>query len=135
MISNSTAYQWLLAMLRREALVDFEKPNIMESIRQRVVSYLPRSPKISRKTPVEVYGMTFLIDWDLIAFLKEQEYQEQPNHALESAIIITGGTTDAQTLTCAQYLHQTWPLSGEHILRLLKDLVNSTSGYSDERKC
>jgi hypothetical protein len=69
------------------------------------------SHKVSRKKSVEAYKITFEIEWDPLAFIKEQEYREEPGEAIERAITLTGYAKDAQALTCAQYLRQTWPLA------------------------
>ena len=100
----------------------------METIRQKIIHYLPSAHKVSRKESAEAYKITFEIKWDPLAFVKEQEYREEPDEAVEIAITLTGSAKDAQAITCAQYLYQTWPLVGEHIIQLVKDVVCSGPG-------
>jgi hypothetical protein len=128
-IYKSPAYEWLLASLRREFLLAPVEPNSMEAIRRKIIHFLPSSHKVSRKKSAEAYKMTFEIEWDPLAFVKEQEYREEPGEAVERAITLTGSAKDAQALTCAQYLCQTWPLAGEHTVRLVKDVVRSGPGH------
>lgn len=45
---------------------------------------------------------------------------------MERAITITGSETDAQAATTAQYLSQTWPSSGIHLLHVVKRVVQDT---------
>jgi hypothetical protein len=73
--------------------------------------------------------VTFGIEWDPLAFVKEQEYREKPDEAVEIAITLTGPAKDAQALTCAQYLCQTCRLS-KPAPSFLKYCINYSSPYS-----
>jgi hypothetical protein len=128
-IFSSPAYVWLLASLQKEFILDPAEPNAMESIRRKILNFLPTSHKISRKKSAEVYKTTFRIVWDPLAFVKEQEYREEPGTVVETAITVTGSAKDAQALTCTQYLCQTWPSTGEHTIRLIKHVVSSGPGH------
>ena len=132
-IFKAPTYEWLLASLRREFNLAPAEPNFMEAIRRTIINSLPSSHKVSRKKSAEAYKMTFRIEWDPLAFVKEQEYREEPDEAVEIAITLTGSAKDAQALTCAQYLCQTWPSAGEYIIRLVKDVVRS--GPSHQHTC
>jgi len=92
----------------------------MEAIRREIISSLPFA---------EAYKITFGIEWDPLAFVKEQEYREEPDEAVERAITLTGSAKDAQALTSAQYLCQTWPSAGEHTMRLVKDVLRCGPGH------
>lgn len=128
-IFKAPAYEWLLANLRREFHLCPAEPNSMDAIRRKILSSLPSSHKVSRKKSAEAYKMTFGIEWDPLAFVKEQEYREEPDKAIEMAITLTGTAKDAQALTCTQYLCQTWPSAGEHTIQLVKDVVRSGPGH------
>ncbi|KAL2824352.1 hypothetical protein BDW59DRAFT_162455 [Aspergillus cavernicola] len=132
-ISKAPAYEWLLATLRRELLLAPAEPNSMEAIRKSIVTSLPSSNKISRKTAAEAYIVTFVTDWNPLAFVKEQGYKEDPDEAVETTITLTGSANDAQALTCAQYLLQTWPSAGGHIMKLVKDVVRA--GPANRNTC
>ncbi|OGM45005.1 hypothetical protein ABOM_005741 [Aspergillus bombycis] len=51
------------------------------------------------------------------------ECAESADDAIERAITITGSIKDAQAMATVQYLCQTWPSTGIHLLRLVKDVV------------
>lgn len=58
--------------------------------------------------------MIFESDWGPLAFLREQGYIEEPEDALERAIIIVQGANgDEEAITYLEYLSRTWPLLGE----------------------
>ncbi|KAK3944432.1 hypothetical protein QBC46DRAFT_404341 [Diplogelasinospora grovesii] len=42
---------------------------------------------------------------------------------IADVITLTGSSTDAQALTCEQYLRQTWPATGGHFLRALQGVL------------
>ena len=128
LIFQVPAYEWLLTTLRREFRLTPAEPNIMEIIRREIIHSLPSSHKVSRKRPAEAYKVVFTLDWDPLAFIIEQEYEEEPDEAIEIAITLTGSTKDAQALTCTQYMCQTWQSTGQQTIQLIKDVVRSGPG-------
>lgn len=120
------AYEWLLSSLRRELLMASIELNSMRKIRNKIFDSLPCShQKVSRKRSVEPSFLVFKIDWDPLAFVKEQAYGVGFDVAVESAIILTGSAGDAQAVTCGQYFRQTWPLTGGHLIEFLKKVVRN----------
>lgn len=134
LISASAAYRWLLVTLRRESLLEL-KCSKMEDIRQTILSSLKASQKISRSRPAEAFHTTFLINWDPIAFLKEQLYEENLEDAIDKVITLTGSAKNAQALTTLQYLRQTWPVTGEHVLQLVKNVLRGPRGENYTGEC
>lgn len=134
-IVGTPAYQWLLAELKKEMLLELESCEAVHAIRDTIASSLPLSRKVSASRPIEILQLTFEIPWDLKAFLDEQRFLEYPKEAttikklmdpskvIEKAATITGSAKDAQALTTEQYLRQTWPTTGEWILKVVKDVV------------
>lgn len=128
LILSSQAYDWLLCNIRREYFLTSAYPNIMEAIRDQIIKTLLSFSKNSQKRLTETYKVTFVLDWNPRYFADKQEYKEEPSEAIGMAITITGCLTDAQALNCSQYLSQTWPSTGEHIIQLVKDVVRSGPG-------
>jgi hypothetical protein len=126
-IFETPAYKWLLANLRRELLLVPTEPNIMESIRRKLTKYLSSSPKISRSTSIPTSRATFEVNWDPVAFVREQGYKEKTHEVIGMAITLTGSAKDAQALNCTQYMCQTWPSTGRHIIQLVRDLIRDRS--------
>ena len=100
----------------------------MDAISQKIIQYLPLSHRVSRRKSAEAYEITFVTKWDLLAFFDDQMYKERPDEAVKTAITLTGSAKDAQALTCAQYLCQTWPSAGHHTIQLVQDVLNSVPG-------
>jgi len=136
-IIRTAAYEWLIWAVRRELELVSSVPNSMESIasqiRQKVFS-LPSFRSISRNASPQECKIMFTIPWDPRAFVKQQEYKEMATDAIARAITLTGAAGNAQALTCERYLKQTWPLSGEHTLQLVQDVVRSDEDSQHTRK-
>lgn len=122
-IAKSPAYSWLIASLQREATVVRANPDIMENISNKILDALPSDRKVSRKASSQEHKATFEVDWDPLAFVKEQQYTESPDIALQRAITLIGSANDAQAVTTENYLSQTWPATGKQIMRLVMDVV------------
>lgn len=130
-ISKTPAYEWFVANVQRELYLEpatiTEMETVANIIRRRVCS-LPSVRSISRTRPPETCIIAFEIDWNPLAFVREQKYPQEPHEAIEIAITLTGGARDAQALTSGQYLCQTWPINGEHTMQLVKDVVRGLPG-------
>ncbi|KAJ6260647.1 hypothetical protein Dda_4874 [Drechslerella dactyloides] len=127
-IFNSPEYEWLLGTLQRKLLPGQAEPNFMEIIRQDIVKSFPSSHKVSKNNPAEAFRMQLILHWDPMAFVHSQGYKEEPDKAIARAITLTGSSTDAQALTCEQYLHQTWPFTGKRLISMIKDVVRDIPG-------
>lgn len=130
LIRGAPAYNWFLNNIRRECTLAPPVPNVIGEIRTTITNALPSSLKISRRKHAETFNVSFMVDWDSIGFLREEEYTEKPEDAIERAITLTGSAVSAQALTCGGYLRQTWPSTGEQILDLIKSLVSGQSRAS-----
>lgn len=102
--------------------------DLTNAIRKEISSSFPSLRFVSRKQPAQSYQATFRIQWNPHAFIEDESYKEDVEHVVETAITLTGSLTDAQALTCGQYLHQTWPTSGKNILQLVKSVVADQLG-------
>ncbi|GFF36596.1 hypothetical protein IFM46972_04939 [Aspergillus udagawae] len=128
-VTNSTAFQWLLCRLHREAnLTTLEASSwkaISTQIRQPLYSRRESRLVSSRKGPPKCSAV-FQSDWDPLAFIRDQKYKEEPEDAVERAIVIVQGTNgDVEAMPCSEYVGRTWPLFGEHFMGLVKHTVRS----------
>jgi hypothetical protein len=122
-ICKAPAYEWLLQSIRKELLLNVAEANVRANIRQTILDCLPKTHRVSRKESPNIHTATFTVEWDPCSFLQEQEYSESPEEVVERAIAITGSHKDAQATTIVQYLSQTWPTTGIHLLSLTKEVV------------
>ncbi|GIC87262.1 5'-methylthioadenosine/S-adenosylhomocysteine nucleosidase family protein [Aspergillus udagawae] len=128
-VTNSTAFQWLLCRLHREASLTTSEASswkaISTQIRQALYSRRESRLVSSRKAPPKCSAV-FQSDWDPLAFIRDQKYKEEPEDAVERAIVIVQGPNgDVEAMPCSEYVGRTWPLFGEHFMGLVKHTVRS----------
>lgn len=126
-LTSSSAYEELLAQLRREFYLLPAELNIIGDIRGRIISSLPSPRKVSRRISPSSCHAIFQLDWDIIDFFNTQGYLKEPYEVFEGVITITGSLQDAQAATCAQYIKQTWPFIGEIVILLVKDALKGAN--------
>ena len=121
---DGPAYQWLLENARSSALLTERKGTILEAVTHMIDAMLSsmRTPKSGRS---QVFQANFNIDWDLPNFLTDQEYDTTLEIAVERAITVTGSSSNAQALSCMDYMCQTWPSSGREVVRVLQMALRS----------
>lgn len=122
-ICGDPGYEWLLDCLRREVTLARPAQDIMGDIRHQILQAIPRTHRVSRKKSPEGCKVTYFVDWQPLAFLSEQDYEDQGAEAIAKAITLTGSWQDAQAFSCRDYLTQTWSLTGRQIMRLIQDLL------------
>lgn len=125
LITNSPAYEWLLAHVQKTVTLRPAEPDHMTGISHAIKKSLPTPRSVSRKRAPEGVRVSLELDWDPVTFIREQEYPGRPHEAIGKAIILTGTPDDAQATTCESYLAQTWPLMGGHVLHLFKLLIRT----------
>ncbi|KAH6884388.1 hypothetical protein B0T10DRAFT_550846 [Thelonectria olida] len=131
-VTASSAYKWLLARVDQEILLyspqNDARHRISEAIRARLYPSRGDRLVISKAKP-PVFKVVFRSDWSPLAFVREQEYAEEPGEALEGAITITEGVEGvAEAMPCSQYLIRTWPYLGEEFIGLVKGAVRAKPG-------
>ncbi|KAF5607433.1 Pfs domain-containing protein [Fusarium pseudoanthophilum] len=129
---GTEAYSWLMAQLQRNMDSALEEPTAIRLIRDQVLSSVPSPQRISRSVSSESCSVLFDLDWDILEFFDSQDYSKSPEEVLSGVITLTGSASDAQASNCDQFLEQTWPTTGDMILRLLRDLLRPEGGHTHE---
>ncbi|KAL9086103.1 MAG: hypothetical protein Q9165_007315 [Trypethelium subeluteriae] len=121
---HSPAYQWLLDNIRSSVLLTEGKAIALDTITREITEAFSssRTPG-SRMT--KIFRVSFRINWDLVGFLRAQEYDPALETAFECAITITESFSKAQALTCMEYMRQTWPSSGPQTVWALQMALSS----------
>jgi hypothetical protein len=57
-----------------------------------------------------------------------------PAEAFPKVINVTESSQDVQALTRAEYLTQTWPLTGQVVVKLIRDVLDSEHGIPQSGK-
>jgi len=127
LISEAPEYQSLLATIRNATGLEFPESdtlNNMDGIQRYVLNSSPKANKIlSRHRSPEACRITFHVDWAPASFISAQEFRDPRPESLRTAVTLTGTNTNAQALSCSQYVSHTWPCHGEVVLSLIVDTV------------
>jgi hypothetical protein len=71
--------------------------------------------------------MHFHMQWELKEYIRHLDVT--PSADMWNRILcLTGSINEAQLVTVADYVNQTWPVAGEHLLSLLYELVLAEDG-------
>lgn len=105
--------------------------DVMQQVRQVILSALPFLGDGSEENPPYSYHVGFDVAWDPIKFVKEQDHGVPIDEVVEKAITLTGTPSEAQALSCAEYLRQTWPASGNDIAQMAKDAIKSPNSWTE----
>jgi hypothetical protein len=131
-VTNSTAFQWLIRRVHRETILTASVASKMHAIatqiRQTLYSQRQNRLVSGTKGP-PTCSIVFKSDWDPLSFTVQQEYAEEPDDAIEAAIVLVQGENEiTEAMTCAEYLSRTWPLLGEDFMELVRHVVRSEAG-------
>lgn len=126
-VFESAAYKTLVARLQRQALLTpLTEADAMMTIRRRILQQLPQTRHLSRQTESETFSIVLRAPWDPLAFLRDQyEGPQDPGELLGRVITLTGSMGDAQALPCSEYLSQTWPTTGPHMLAAVTEALET----------
>lgn len=128
-ILESDAYKWLLSKIERHtqlAVPDSDGPAYIGNyIRAQILSQ-PSLRNVSRRSPPPRVELSLSIDWDPREFIKGQEYSTPPEKVFDHIICLTGTWKNAQAMTVAEYMEQTWPLTNEPLRNLMKQALTHT---------
>lgn len=131
LIFEDPGYRWLLGRLRRELML----PSVeLCPLGATINTYIPLIRRLSLVQAPEEVKVVFTINWDVLGFLHAQDYDATDAKAIASAITITGSRTNAQALSCRQYMAKVWPSTGMQTLELIQDLVSSKE-HKARRTC
>ncbi|CZR60568.1 uncharacterized protein PAC_10464 [Phialocephala subalpina] len=130
-LTKSPAYKWLIEKMKSGALLIEIGGTLMERIGNEITRGLSTVASDHGYNNGVCNGF-FEITWDLPAFIGH-EYAQESNLQLGSIITITGSSTDAQALSCAEYMRQVWPTTGTETLKVLQDALDK--GLGKPHKC
>jgi hypothetical protein len=98
---------------------------ISTQIRQILYSRRENRLVSSQKGPPKC-SVVFQSDWEPLAFVRDQKYKEEPEDAIERAIVVVQDANgDVEAMPCSEYVGRTWPLFGEHFMGVVKHTVRS----------
>ncbi|OBT68832.1 hypothetical protein VE03_02218 [Pseudogymnoascus sp. 23342-1-I1] len=138
-IFDSPAYEWLLASLRNEVILQWslKQPHVMvKGIRQRILDQLPTGT-VGKQRALFGHKVKFDLQWgDKSKGWFQHESNDRfirSDQPFAEFIVVTGSVQEAQALTIKQYLCQTWPKGGPQLLGVLQNVINGRDRYYSVR--
>ncbi|KAF5636038.1 hypothetical protein F52700_5352 [Fusarium sp. NRRL 52700] len=126
-IQGSEAYRWLLTKISQQSRLSCEEPSLMDrignTIRNQFKEHIPHH-KMSRKKSSVRFEVTYSLRLDVIGLMKGSGISSSFDKAFPDILCLTGSWDEAQAITIAEYMEQTWPHSGRAILTLLQGLIS-----------
>lgn len=126
-VESSSAYKWLLEALKNGLFYSIPGDSHISNISTAIFSR-DAFRRVSRKSPPVECNAEYIVDWDLLDFIRSQEYDETPEDVIFKALTLTGIPTEAEALTSGEYICRIWPQSGRQFLSLLQALLGSERG-------
>lgn len=123
-VESSSAYKWLLEALKNGLLYSIPGDSHISNISTAIFSR-DAFRRVSRKSPPVACNAEYIVDWNPLDFIRSQEYDGTPEDVVVKALTLTGIPTEAEALTCGEYICRTWPQSGRQFLSLLRALLES----------
>ena len=123
---ESKAFKWLLGRIETALNLTTRNGTIMERINDEICTTLSFQKALNR----EIYTAKFEINWRLLDFLREQQYENGEDQDISTIITLNGSAINAQAATCAQYMQQTWPVTGSETLRALQTTLAKKSTHT-----
>jgi hypothetical protein len=131
-LRESEAYKWLISTLQRNVKVNGIEPNRMRAHHQWFLAQLDTHQgqatkhRISRHRKPDLYTAQFELSWDLMGFLREQEYADEDLSGVVGRVITLSGDHEyVQALPCRKYMEQIWPSTGPAFVELFERLVKT----------
>jgi hypothetical protein len=130
-VPKSSAYRWLLAEIYAQNILSCPQPSALGKVRSTIRDTLRSHRglrKLSRRKPLPVLQITFHLVWQLQEYIDHLGLFPPPPSIWDTIICLTGTWHEAQALTVAEYIHQTWPTAGNYLLILLSKLMVTPVG-------
>ncbi|RDW90034.1 uncharacterized protein DSM5745_01809 [Aspergillus mulundensis] len=129
-ICASDAYQWLLLKIHQHGNVTLNDPSVVSNIGKTLRNRLRAQKGLHRisRRKASLVSMTFTVDWSPVQYFKDLGVDIPAPNVLESVLCLTGTWNEAQATTAVEYLRQTWPISGQHLIALMHQLIELPEG-------
>jgi hypothetical protein len=137
-IHQSDAYRWLLSKISQYNRLLFEPSDAMVRIGEHMRGKLQTQESLrtmSRCRPLSLVKMTFNLEWNPKAYIKGLGIQDSSPNILDRVLCLTGKWSEAQAMTVSEYIHQTWPVTGDAIKTLFQELLTRPEGQESICMC
>jgi hypothetical protein len=133
-IESSESYRWLVSRFRQHRQLSNgdrdTKSDVGSSLRERLRTQ-EALRKMSHRRPLSKVVVEFVLQWHPKSHVDDQGDDQPMPKTLDNILCLTGSWYEAQATTIADYMRQTWPVTGEAVVSLFRQLMN----VSGEETC
>jgi hypothetical protein len=128
-IESSESYRWLVSKIWQHGRLSFRdrdmKSKIGVGLREKLQAY-ESLRKMSPRKPLAKFHVEFLLQWHPKSFVEDYGQEHPSPLTLDDILCITGSWCEAQAMTMANYMRQTWCTTGEAVIDLFRQLMISS---------
>ena len=133
LVVSHASFQWLLSKFRNRLRTTEATCENTARIRNDVMSAFPGLNSVRGSTQCSTFCARFLVSWDLEGFLREQTISGSTVASVARIITLSGTVDNARALTCEEYMDQTWPTTGLHLVTLIDESLRPQRSASCRR--
>ncbi|KAL7628657.1 hypothetical protein AAE478_000172 [Parahypoxylon ruwenzoriense] len=115
---------WILGRLRGEITLSRGEPDTLNDIWETMERQISFANLVGARH-LSIAQTIYTIDWDVLEFLRGQDYDTSDADVLDNIITLTGSRIDAQALSCRDYMEQAWPSTGLQTLQLIREILRN----------
>lgn len=131
LLTQSRAYKWLLAKLRRDLQLA-DPSETVGGLSEAIFRELDENQLFRPESAPQCVDAVFQANWSPHSFFEDQEYGIPPEEGVVKALVLVGTTTQAEGLACGDYLSRQWPESAQVFMKLVQSVVRSAKGTSHD---
>lgn len=123
LVSCQPSYGWLLSKLQSKMTLTDTDFGTIAIVREEVLQRFPNIRQVRLSTQSLRFRALFHVKWPLRAFLKDQRLSDSCSRSIAYIITLTGTVSNAQALTCEEYMNMVWPTTGIHLIKLIEEVI------------
>lgn len=121
-VYNTSAYDWLLATIRKRTVLSNLDSLTFRSIRKTILSWLHWDQRTGKQST------NFTFAWQVKSLLDIQWPGWQKDRRIGRILGLTGDDFNAQATTCDAYMDQVWPATGTSLLSIISEVLHGEHG-------
>jgi hypothetical protein len=127
-VKSSESYRWLVSKFQQHGRLSFGdrdiKSGIGFSLREKLRTQ-ESLRKMSHRRPLSKVQVEFILQWHPETCVEDEGHEQDYSslRTLDDILCLTGSWPEAQAMTVAKYMRQTWPSTGEAVINLFEQLM------------
>ena len=120
-LRSGLPWQWLTTRLSSLVRLSWPDGELDDEVSRTVVAAMTTSDWAAKNEQM----VSCCVDWDPASFLLTQ-YDQNFLPRLGEVVTLTGWDNQVQSMTCSEYIQQTWPIYGMSILYAVEDAIGTS---------